>query len=96
MKKYIVIESANYADEFDIEGFKIMEAESVEEIENTLLGDTVFPCELYFGTNECQEYENKEDFLDAVSITEIPEEDIKILEKYFGNLTYAFGTTSIL
>jgi hypothetical protein len=96
MKKYLVKESSDWADEFDIEGFKIIEAESEEKVEEKLIDGRKFPCELYFGTNEAQEYETKEELLNDVEIVEISEEEVKVFEKFFGNLRNAFGTTAIL
>jgi hypothetical protein len=98
MKYYLVIESNDYADEFDIEGFKVFKSENEESLEIQLIDDQEFPCEKYFGTNEAIEFETKEDFLESLSIVEITEEELKVLKKLFGKdiTKYAFGTTSII
>lgn len=93
MKNYIVIESANYADEFDIEGFKIMQENSKGDILDELLEGRSFPMRCCFGTNKYINYETKDDVSDAISITEIPDEDLKVIRKYFGD---SFGLTALL
>ncbi len=94
--KFLVKETANWADEFDIEGFKIMEANNKEELEEKIINNKVFPCELYFGTNEWQDYNSKEQLLRDLEICEISDIEIKVFEKFFGKLDRAFGVTSII
>lgn len=101
MKYYLVKEKANWADEFDIQGFKLFKSESIINLENQIIDsvtvDEIFPTELYFGTNEWQEYESREDLLRDLEIIEISE------TQYMGILYLfpyceqtAFGTTAIL
>lgn len=93
MKNYIVIESVNYADEFDIEGFKIIQGDSESDVMDGILENIEFPDEFYFGTNEAVDYETEDDVRDALSITEIPDEDLKVIQKYFGD---SFGLTALI
>jgi hypothetical protein len=93
MKKFLVKEDSCWADEFDLEGFKIIEAETKELVEEILLKGREFPCEIYFGSNECQEYESKEEFLNDISISEISDNDAEVLLRLLGT---HFGVTAIL
>ena len=95
MNKYLVIETANWADEFDIQGFKIIEADSIKEVEDKLTNTLSFPCELGFGTNEDQYYNTKEELLNDIEINLISEEEFKVLDKLF-EIKYSFGVTAIL
>ena len=70
MKYFIVQETSDYADEFDIEGFKLYQGDSEKEIQLKVLdqfknyeGIIEYPLNLYFGTNECQTYKTLEDLL---------------------------------
>lgn len=90
MKNYIVKFDDNYADEFDMEGFRLFKAESEDAIKDSLVDERVtFPCERYFGTNEAMDYDSKEQYFNAISIVEISEEEFNIISKYFPR---GFGT----
>lgn len=96
-KIYLIHESSCYADEFDLEGFKIVEALSEEEALEKVIGNKKFPAELYFGTNEYQIYRSKEELLYDLSIKEITREEYNVLIKIFPNCTInAVGLTAIL
>jgi hypothetical protein len=97
MKQFLVKYDNNYADEFDLEGFYVMEGESKKDIQKQLLcteydeegektGEefTNFPFERYFGSNECIEYEDKKDYLSCFTIEEITLEESNVLNKLFG------------
>lgn len=99
---YLVKEDSNWADEFGLQGFKLVKADNEEEVieqvvRNCTDKDEKFPIELYFGTNEFQEYDTKEDLINDLSIQEITEDDVKVLLKLFPNCySTAFGTTAII
>lgn len=99
---YLVKEDSDWADEFGLQGFKIIGANSEEEviekvIRNCTNEDEKFPVELYFGTNEFQEYDSKEDLINDLSIQEITEDDLKVFLKFFPDCgKSAFGTTAII
>lgn len=100
-KIYLIQENGCWADEFDLEGFKIVEApseeEAFEEVISERIGNRKFPIEIYFGTNESQEYETKEELLNDLSIQEITKEDYEVLTRIFPNCTRsAIGVTAIL
>ena len=99
MNNFLVKESADYADEFNCEGFKIIKGESKENVIDGLIenqgGD--FPMECCFGTNESLQFDNKNEFIQALNIIQITDEEVTILKKLFPNCDkHSFGTTGIL
>ena len=92
--KYLITEKVDYANEFDLEAFVVLEAQSEQEIKELVLKDMEFPCELYFGTNECVDYESEEDFLDTLMIEAISEEKAETLISICEGRK--FGTAPIL
>ena len=92
-KHFLVIENSNYADEFDLQGYRLFKANSEEELKELLLEDRDFPEEFYFGTNECIEIDSEEEFFDCLDIQEISKEQYKVLEKLLGD---SFGITSLI
>lgn len=84
MSDYVLVKyHADYADEFDVYGFRVLTrskwAEIVEDVRNTWDG----PTETYFGTNEFVEYEDFDDWFRDFKVTEISEEEFKVFEKFF-------------
>jgi hypothetical protein len=65
MKKVLIKFNDNYADEFDVSGFKVMTYDDWVEIEKDLLKSEYLkgPFETYFGSNEALLFNNAEDFL---------------------------------
>ena len=101
MATFLIKEDSSWADEFGLQGFKLVKAnnkeEAIEKVIERHLMDEDFPMELYFGTNECQEYANKEDLINDLSIQEITEDDVKVLLRLFPDCDdFAFGTTAII
>lgn len=90
MKYFLVKFNDNYADEFDLEGFWLEKAESKEEviilISNGFESErgNKYPVECYFGTNEYLQYNNIEDYLSVLNISEITKEEYDVLQKLFG------------
>ena len=98
MKHYLIIENSNYADEFDLQGFVIKDAESEEALKKQILEGVLedegdFPIEKYFGTNEYTEISDENELWSMLSIYEINEKEYKILLKLLGP---HFGITSLL
>jgi len=92
-KYYLVEQETNYADEFDLEGFWIQEAESEEKLKKELVQNLIgergdFPMEIYFGSNEAVEFENENDYISTLKISEITKEEYDVVVKLFGG---AFG-----
>lgn len=109
MKYFLVKESGNYADEFDIEGFKLFESDSEEDLKKIILNkikedyldeddeELIFPMEFGFGTNEAVEINSESELWDGLNITEISETEYTILLKLFPSVDkYPFGLTGIL
>jgi hypothetical protein len=101
MKHFLVKEDSNYADEFDLQGFKLFEAESEEDLKSTILLRVLdggeFPLDKYFGTNEVIEIEDEEALWNMLDITEISKTDYDILLKLFRFINKSpFGLTGIL
>lgn len=85
MKKFLITQSACWADEFDTEGFCIREANSKKEVIDSLVHpETEFPVERYFGTNESHEFQDKKEFLETLEVKEITDDEYKTLKKLFG------------
>lgn len=86
--KILVFTEANYADEFDIYGFEIIDRKRwetfLEKAEEFLSGEESSSMELYFGTNESILFEDMRDVEDFFSIKEITEEEYAVIKKLFG------------
>lgn len=95
MKYFIVKQSGNYADEFDTEGFFLAEGKNLKEVRKSLepSEDTVFPAEVYFGTNEAIEFEDLEEYLDSFEITEITKQQYDAIGDVIGD---SFGHVSTI
>ena len=83
--KFILVKfSANYADEFDIEGLQVFKKSEWEERVESLkeaqdeLEDGIF---LSFGTNEEVEFKDLEEFLEAYSVVEITKEQFDFMKQ---------------
>lgn len=100
MKQMLLVKfSSNYADEFDVDGFKIMSEEDWEKHvraatnafdnqpeaskRNKLFGASKEPVELYFGTNEALEFNDLKEYLGAFVVTKLSSTEHKTLEKLF-------------
>lgn len=80
----------NYADEFDVEGFRLFTDDSWRAFLDQL---PQYPDETYFGTNEYIEYSTKASYLKTLEVLEISEKEYKILLKLFGTdiIPYGYG-----
>lgn len=80
--KYLIEYDDNYADEFDVSGFRIVENIHSwnNEIDNLSENDYSY-C---FGSNEVIEYYSSEDFCNALRITKISDEQYDTILKLFG------------
>lgn len=88
MSKVIVFTDANYADEFDVQGFEIIEKDRWDRLlsiaEEYFNSENAEPLELYFGTNEMIYFEDFRDVQDFFNIKEITDEECQVIEKCFG------------
>lgn len=97
MKYYLLNFTDNYADEFDVYGFKVLTEEEYkkgkidsEEAFRLRMEDTRAnhrgdkSVQISFGTNEWVEYYRFEDYLKSFKVTEISEDEYNVLAKLFG------------
>lgn len=84
----LVTFSDNWSDEMDLEGFEVVTRKEYDDYVAEKLkieseeGETSF--RRCFGTNEDNEYESFQDYLDqTVSIQEISDEEAEVLMKFF-------------
>lgn len=99
MKNFLVKENADYADEFSVSSFKIVKANSEKEIIDKIETEhnSKYPMSFCFGTNEDVIIDSREELEDVLDFQEISDEDVKVFERFFPNITkYAFGTNAIL
>ncbi len=82
--KYLVKFSSDWADEFDMDGFRIMSEEEFEKYK-TGMNNEEYPYEAGFGTNEWFDYDSSQDIMKDLTIVEMSEEDVIVFEKYFEN-----------
>jgi hypothetical protein len=72
----------NYADEFDIESFVIVNKKAVEAIFPAVIEYTA-SIELYFGTNGLILFTDGEDLLSHLTVQDITQEEFEFFRKFF-------------
>lgn len=77
----------NYADEFDVHGFMVMDQEYYNQFVKDL-PKIKFPNEIWFGTNEGITFQSLDEYKKAFTFQEIDENEYLVLKKLFGN-TYS-------
>jgi hypothetical protein len=79
---YVLVKYAdNYADEFDVDGFRIFTVQEWETWQNRVPMKRIHAG---FGTNEACEYRNKKDFLECFTVTSLSAEQAKMMFEVFG------------
>lgn len=84
----------NYADEFDVDGFRLYTKENWIKIEALISAHFKEngEWEFYFGTNEGIEYYDLETLVSTLVISEVSEEEVKTLIKLFPRCeSYGYG-----
>jgi len=105
MKKVLVKGNVDYADEFNLEFFKVFAKDDwdsylanvkklFKEIKENAPPkksewDDPFEVEVYFGTNECATFKSFSDWFDSLTVVEIDEATAKFFDNTFGG---EFGT----
>jgi len=85
--------SGDWADEFDVHGFEIMETEKWKKFKESI-DKLKYPLgEMYFGTNESMTYESAYDLMSGFTAVDITVEEAAIFKKCF-DYSY-FGWTPI-
>ena len=78
----LVIFDEDYADEFDVYGFRIMSKDKWDEfVEATKKIN--YPIEIYFGTNEAIEYESSKEVLRSFKLSELSNMDAACIKSHF-------------
>jgi hypothetical protein len=91
MKQYVLVQgSADYADEFDCEFFRVEEKEKWEKFQE-MVEKYFSPFSIYFGTNEDLEFDSYKDWIRCLVVSDISESEYSFLREKFGAL---FGTGS--
>ena len=83
MSYKLVVFQKNYADEFDVYGFTIMDAKEFNDFQLDV-NTSEYPVEKYFGTNEYIEFNDVEEVFESLSITDISGEQEDFIESRFG------------
>lgn len=86
-RTYLVKFEADYADEFDVYGFRVMNESQFQEF-TANLEKIKFPQEVYFGTNEAVEFESLDEYKRAFKSKEIDRNEHLVLKRLFGNDWY--------
>jgi len=89
--KLLIKFSDNYADEFDVDGFRVMTSEEWEEYQAFVKG-IAWPQAFYFGTNEGIEYDTADDLLRNYTVEEISDEQAEFLQANLIPNSWAYGT----
>ena len=87
MKYFLITQDGNYADEFDVSGFRLVKFKSEKDLLDSLKPTEdidKWPKELYFGSNASIEYNDLEEYLGSFGISELKESEYKIIEKFLG------------
>ncbi len=82
---FLVRFSDNWADEMDLEGWYVVHASDENELKQNLVPlKTKFPKTISFGTNQYNEYIDREHLLAQYSWEDITYEESQVLDKLFG------------
>lgn len=79
MTKILVLSKGNHGDEIDLEGFVIFD--TLAEWEKAVEGIPDKPHDAYYGSNEFVVFENRKDYLEYITVTEISDEEADTLRR---------------
>lgn len=79
--KYLVRWEDNWADEMDLEGWRVMDQTELDAWKSRL--QETGRCTLSFGTNEENEYKSGQDVLDCCTVRPIADSDAEVLQRLF-------------
>lgn len=93
--KYLLEISADYCDEFSVEGFQVLTVDEYKIYQFAVDNQDKYNDDIYigFGTNQELYYDSFSDLLKDIRIKEISNNDSRVLEGYFGGsygLAYPF------
>ena len=72
----------DYADEFDVYGLSVLDKNEWEEKKEFIREQQDYPYEFGFGTNEGILFETPDDFMNAIKVIEITDEEAEVFNKY--------------
>ena len=93
--KYLLEISADYYDEFSVEGFQVLTVDEYKMYQFVIDNQDKYNDNIYigFGSNQELYYDSLSDLLKDIRVQEISNNDSKVLEGYFGGsygLVYPF------
>lgn len=83
MSKLLVIYSEDWADEFQVSGFQVMDEITWNQYVDTVNTLVDWPAECYFGTNEFQKWHSAEEHLSNFTVKPITDEQAVFLGEHF-------------
>ena len=94
--KYLLEISADYCDEFSVEGFQVLTVDEYKIYQFAVDNQDKYTDDIYigFGSNQELYYDSFSDLLKDIKIKEISNNDSRVLEGYFGGsygLVHPFG-----
>ena len=92
MKKVLVLFNDDWADEMDMNGFSIMR-EDQWNWHVSALKASAYPVELYFGTNESNEYNSAEEIIRCYTVKAITDEEAEVITNEMETKIVLFATT---
>jgi len=81
--QFLVKCQADYSDEFDVYGFKVMSDEQWIILQENIKKCN-YPMEVYFGTNEALIFESPNEIMRSLTAIEMTPEEVEVLKKGFG------------
>ncbi len=73
----------NWADEMDLDGFRVMDKKELDEFVKNIGALKNFPFEVYFGTNQGVEFESVKDIMKAFKFVPLTTFDMQCLKQFF-------------
>jgi len=91
---YLLTYSGNWNDEINVDGFIIIDSDKKDSIIKLLenYDETIY---ISNGGDDETEYENGKELLEEITFEKITKDEIKIIERYFGNFNdYGYNLLS--
>jgi hypothetical protein len=80
---HLVKYNDNWADEMDLDGFRLMERIEYKEFVKDIKAIKSFPLEVYFGTNQFVIFESVEDIMKSLKFETVTEDEFALLTALF-------------
>lgn len=90
---HLVKYNDNWADEMDLDGFRLMERNEYREFVKGIKAIKRFPLEIYIGTNQEVTYESVEDIIKALKFETVTKDEFALLTTLFPQAAkWGYGT----